>query len=211
MVKRLMAVMLMALLIAAVASAGGVAEADEPTPPANTPEDELADARQFIYDNGSYGDGLLFVASGDSAAGAGGVSASNIEPNPWGCRIRVHNPHQPHDPPGPGHVRGKATIECSITPPAGHVAVIWQELSRWEGSNSTIEEDNTSVCPTGDGNPDCYPRLNGRVLMRGYVVTPCEVGQTYVWVQLGEATLTVEGVAYTGFTGNGARVRCTNQ
>ncbi len=219
MFKRLMAVMLMAVLIVAVASVGGVARADEPTPvPANTPEGDLADARQQTYENGSYGggpdgnsDGLMYMVSDTSAAETAddAGTAMNIQPNPWGCRIRADNPHEPHDSPGPGNIRGKAAINCTTLPPS-HVATIWQELSRWEGSDYAIQEVNYSVCPSGQGDPDCYPtRLRNGVLMRGYVVTSCEIGTTYVWVQLAEATLTVEGVTYSGLSGNSETVECT--
>ena len=68
----------------------------------------------------------------------------NIEPNPWGCRIRAHDPHESDLNPGPGNVQAKATIECPVTPPA-NVATIWQELSKWEGSDLAIEGINNSL------------------------------------------------------------------
>ena len=202
--------MAMVIAVAGVAYNGGIAVADEPVPPPTISEDELADIRQFIYDNGSFGDGALLGGSGGSVAGTGSVAA-NIQVNPWGCRIKSDHPHEPHDDPGPGNIRGKAAINCSIAPPTGHLATISQELSRWDGDEGTIEAVNYSVCPSGQGDPDCYPNLKDRVLMRGYVVTDCEIGRTYIWVQIAEATLTVEGVIYSGIHGVGKRVKCTGK
>ena len=206
MFRRLVAILVMAMV--GVVYDAGIAAADEPVPPPTTPEDELADARQFIYDNGSFGDGALLGGSGSSASSAGSVAA-NIQVNPWGCRIKADHPHEPHDDPGSGNIRGKAAITCSSLPPTGHVTTILQELSRWDGDEGTIEAVNYSVCPSGQGDPDCYGnKLKDRVLMRGYVVTSCEVGKTYIWVHIAEATLTVEGVTYSGLHGVGKRVEC---
>lgn len=210
MFKRLMAVLLMAVLIVAVASVGGVAEADEPTPvPPSTPEDELADFRQFIYDNGSHGDGFLFVASGGNAAGTAGGVAANIEPNPWGCKIWADHPHESHDNPGPGHIQGKARITC-VTAPPQNVATIWQELTRFEGSDDVIMATNNSLCPARSGNPrpECYPNLKRRLLMRAFVNVACEVGTTYRWVHIAEGVMIVEGVRYSGLAGSARSEEC---
>ena len=96
-------------------------------------------------------------------------------------------------------------------PPAGHVATISQELSRCAGSTHTIMAVNYSVCPSGQGDPDCFSnRLNRGALMRGYVTTPrhCQIGKRYNWVHIAVATLTVEGVTYSGLDGDNARIRC---
>lgn len=87
MFRRLVVMLVMAMVIAmaGVAYDGGIASADEPVPPFNTPEGELEDIRQSALDNGSYGEGVLFVDSGGSAAGATGASsvAQGGTPNPW--------------------------------------------------------------------------------------------------------------------------------
>ena len=216
MVKRLMAVMLMVALIAAVVSVGGIAEADEPTPPGNVPEDDLAHARQFTYDNGSYGgkvdgngDGLLFTASEPSVPGAGSASGmyQNIKPNPWGCRIRAEDPHESHRKPGPGHIQAKATINCTIAPPP-YTAIVTQDLSRVKGSSIVIEKVKTSSCPSGTGEPECYPNLNKRALMRAYINITCEVGATYRWVHLADARMYVNGVLYSGLSGKARNEKC---
>ncbi len=212
MFRRLVVMLVMAMVIAmaGVAYNGGIAAADEPVPPP-IPEDELADFRESVSENGSDGEVMLVVDSDGTAAGAAGATASNITVNPWGCRIRAERPHQAREDPDPGHIRGKATITCRTLPPAGHVATVSQELSRWAGSTHTIMAVNYSVCPSGQGDPDCYPnRLRKKALMRGYVTTPrhCQIGRTYNWVQIAVATLTVEGVTYSGLDGDNARIRC---
>ena len=176
-------------------------------------EDELADFRESVYENGSEGEVSLFVDSDDIAAGATSASsvAQNITPNPCGCRIRAERPQQAHGNPKRGHIRGKATITCRSLPPSGHVATIAQELSRFEGSDYRIMAVNYSVCPSGQGGATCYPnRLRDRALMRRYVTSPrhCEIGKRYVWVNIAVANLTVEGVTYSGIDGDNARIRC---
>ena len=206
-----MMAMAMVIAIAGIAYNRGIAAADEPVPPPPISEDELADFRESVYENGGDGEALLVVGSDGSAAGAASATASNITVNPWGCRIRAERPHQAHGNPGRGHIRGKATIICSTLPPAGHVATISQELSRWAGSTHTIMAVNYSVCPSGQGDPDCFSnRLDDGALMRGYVTTPrhCQIGKRYNWVHIAVATLTVEGVTYSGLDGDNATIRC---
>jgi len=213
MLRKLAVMMALAMVIAiaGIAYNGGIAAADEPVPTPTIPEDELADFRESVSENGGDGEALLVVDSDGSAAGATSATASNIGVNPWGCRIRAERPHQAHYEPNPGHIRGKATIICSTLPPAGHVATIAQELSRWAGSTHTIMAVNYSVCPSGQGGATCYPnRLRDRALMRGYVTTPrhCQIGKRYNWVHIAVATLTVEGVTYSGLDGDNARITC---
>ena len=213
MTRRLVAMLVfaMAIAIAGVAYNGGIAAADEPVPPFSTPEDELEDIRQFALDNGSYGGGVLFVDSGGSAAGVAGASSTAMNtPNPWGCAIRVHSPHESSIDPGPGHVQGKADIECVTPPPAGYVATILQDLSRWEGSENVIMAVNYSVCPAGTGipEPECHNNLDGDLLMRAFVNVACEIGETYRWVHLAEATLTVEGITYSSYGARARNVSC---
>ncbi len=215
MVRNLVAMLAMAIIIAMAGLAydAGSAAADEPVPPFNTPEDELADFRESVYENGGDGEVMLVVDPDGSAAGAASATASNITVNPWGCRIRAERPHQASGQPKRGHIRGKATITCRTLPPAGHVATISQELSRWAGSTHTIMAVNYSVCPSGQGDPDCFSnRLRSRALMRGYVTTPrhCVVGKRYNWVHIAVATLTVEGVTYSGLDGDNATIKCKN-
>ena len=210
MVKRLMAVMLMAMLIVVVASAGGVAEADgPPTPvPADTPEDDLAHARQLANENGSYGGGtdgnsgaLMFMAGG-----ASGMSG-NITPNPWGCRVKAHNPHESHRNPGPGHTQAKATITCTVAPPQ-HIVTITQDLSRVTGSSIAIEEVKNSSCPSLRGEPECHPTLRKGTLMMAFINTDCEIGTTHRWVQLADARMYVNGNLYSGLAAKAANVAC---
>ena len=207
-----MMVMAMVMAMAGVAYNGGIAAADEPVPPSTIPEDELTDFRESVYENGGEGDGFLFVDSDDSAAGATSASiAAQITPNPWGCNIRAERPHQAHRSPKRGHIRGKATITCKTLPPADHVATIAQELSRFEGSDHRIMAVNYSVCPSGQGDPECYSsRLYRGALMQGFVTTPrhCEIGKRYVWVHIAVATLTVDGVIYSGLSCDNATIRC---
>ncbi len=201
----------MVIAIAGVAYNGGIAAADEPVPPPPIPEDELADFRESVNENGSEGEVSLVVDPDGSAAGAASAIASNITVNPWGCKIRAERPHQARGRPKRGHIRGKATIICSTLPPAGHVATIAHELSRFEGSDYRIMAVNYSVCPSGQGGATCYPnRLRDRALMRGYVTSPrhCEIGKRYVWVNIAVANLTVEGVTYSGIDGDNATIRC---
>ena len=140
------------------------------------------------------------------AAGAGAIQTSG-QVNPWGCYFHRDNPHESLDDPGPGHAQAKAWIKCRVAPPA-HVATIWQELQKW-GLTVTIEAVKTSICPSGVGEPDCYPTLNHRVLMRAYVNAPCEIGTTAWYVQLAYATMTVGGTTYaSGLGSRGADVYC---
>ena len=211
MLRRLvvMLVMAMVIAIAGVSYDAGSAAADEPVPPPTTPEDELADFRQFIYDNGDQEEGFLFVGSGDSLAGAAAATAANIEPNPWGCKIHADHPHESSDDPGPGHIQGKGRITCTTTPPP-NVASIWQELSRWEGSEVVIMATNNSVCPSrlGDPRPECFPNLKKKLLMRAFVNVACEIGTTYRWVHLAEGVMVVNGVRYSGLAGSVRTEEC---
>lgn len=181
---------------------------------ARHPKEELAEIRQSTYDNGSYGDGYLLAASGADVAEAGDASgmSRNIQPNPWGCRIYADHPHESGDNPGPGHIQGKGRITCTTTPPP-NVANIWQELSRWEGSDSVIMATNNSLCPARVGNPrpECYPNLYKKLLMRAFVNIACEVGKTYRWVHIAEGVMIVEGVRYSGLAGSVRTEKCTGE
>ena len=137
----------------------------------------------------------------NSAIGAGSVV------NPWGCIIRAHHPHESSINPGPGHAQAKATIECTTAPPT-HTAETWQELSKWQGSDFTIEAVKTSYCPSGVGQPNCYPTLNGDILMRGYINAPCDIGTTKRYVHLAIGRLTVGDTTYSGLIGSGKDVDC---
>ena len=214
MVRKLAVMMALAMVIAiaGVAYGAGSAAADEPVPPFTTPEDDLEDIRQFAFDNGSYDDGPLYVDSDGSGAGATGTSsvAQSITLNPWGCAIEAHSPHESSRDPGLGYVQAKATIECDTDPPAGYVATILQDLSRWEGSESVIMAVNYSVCParTGIPIPKCFSGRNDGKIMEAYVNVACEIGETYRWVHLAEATLTVEGIIYSGVSARARNVPC---
>ena len=61
---------------------------------------------------------------------------------------------------------------------------------------------------SGVGDPDCYPTLNGGVLMRGYINAPYEVGTTKRYVHLAIGRLTVNGVTYSGLIGSARNVDC---
>ncbi len=148
-------------------------------------------------------DGLMVTEGAHANSGLGTGSVVN----PWGCVIRAHDPHESKIDPGPGYVQAKATIECSTAPPL-HIASIWQELSKWVGSNFTIEAVKTSYCPSGVGDPDCYATLNGGALMRRYINVPCEVGTTRRYVHLNIRQLTVNGVTYSGLIGSARNVDC---
>ncbi len=103
---------------------------------------------------------LMVVVSSDHDAGASGFAIKAAgEPNPWGCKLNVDSPHESRDDPGPGYIQAKANIQCNVAPPP-HTASIWQELSKWEGSKFTILRTKTSYCPSGVGEPKCYPNLN---------------------------------------------------
>ena len=189
--------------VAAVPLGGGSGDQSEDAP---SPGDyDIDRTRHAVSVDGHVvdADGLM-VTEGTNANAAIGTSSVA---NPWGCVIRAHHPHESTIDPGAGYVQAKATIECSTTPPA-HTANIWQELSKWEGSNFTIEAVKTSYCPSGVGDPDCYPTLNGGVLMRGYINAPCEIGTTRRYVHLALGQLTVDGVTYSGLTGSGRDVDC---
>ncbi len=169
-------------------------------------EDDIDHARYTAsVDDGHVDDtdGLMVTEGANTNVGIGTGSVMN----PWGCVIRAHHPHESTVFPGPGFVQAKATIECSTAPPP-HTASIWQELSKWEGSNFTIEAIKTSYCPSGLGAPDCYPLLNGGVLMRAYISAPCEVGTTKRYVHLARGLLTVNGVTYSALTGSAGNVEC---
>ena len=185
---------------------------------ADGPDDDLAHARQFTHDNGYYGggtdgngDGLLYMISDASAPGTEVKSgmAMDIEPNPWGCHIRADDPHESDKKPGPGNIQAKAAIECSVAPP-DNIATIWQELSKWDGSDFSIEAENESICPSrvGKPRPHCYPTLRHSEIMRAYVNTACTIGATDRWVELAEATMTVDGIIYSGLSGSVADVYC---
>ncbi len=167
-------------------------------------DDDIDSVRQAAAVDGSVDADGVMATEGNYANAAVG---SGTVVNPWGCRIRAHHPHESTVDPGPGYVQAKATIECTTTPPT-HTAEIWQELSKWEGSDFTIEAVKTSFCPSGVGEPDCYPTLNGAILMRGYINAPCEVGTTKRYVHLSIGRLTVDGVTYSGLTGSGRDVDC---
>ena len=168
-------------------------------------DDEIDHARATAAVDGHVGetDGRMVAegANANAGIGTGGVV------NPWGCVIRAHHPHESTIYPGPGFVQAKATIECTTVPPP-HTASIWQELSKWEGSDFTIEAIKTSYCPSGLGGPDCYPTLSGGVLMRGYISAACEVGTRKRYVHLARGRLTVNGVTYSGLTGSARDVDC---
>ena len=154
----------------------------------------------------------MAVVSNEREAKASSSSMSNNGvPNPWGCRLEVDNPHESKDDPGPGNAQGKARIKCDTAPPP-HVASIWQELSKWEGSDFTIEAEKTSYCPSGTGAPKCYPNLHPRpsnkTLMEAYINAPCEIGTTKRYVQIAFAELTVDGVTYSRLLGKKADVEC---
>ncbi len=88
MFRKLAVMMALALVIAiaGVAYNGGIAAADEPVPTPTISEDELADFRESVYENGGDGEALLVVGSDGSAAGAASATASNITVNPWGLQ-----------------------------------------------------------------------------------------------------------------------------
>ena len=44
--------------------------------------------------------------------------------------------------------------------------------------------------------------------MRIYIKTACEIDGSHRWVQLVEATLTVDGVTYSGLSGKARTARC---
>ena len=150
---------------------------------------------------------MVVVSSDQTAYASGSAIQSGGKPNPWGCRLEVDSPHESRDDPGPGYVQGKARIECNIAPPT-HTASIWQELSKWEGSEFTIEQTKTSYCPSEVGGPKCYPTLQRRVLMRAYINAPCEVGTRKRYVHLALAELTVDGVTYSRLRGRANNVKC---
>lgn len=185
MTKRLLAV---AFFAAAVAVAG---LASNPASVAADPGEDEADAMRVVSSDGE-------------------VQASG-QVNPWGCYFHRDKPHESKIDPGPGHAQAKARIECRVPPPV-HVATIWQELSKWEGSTFTIEAVKTSVCPSGIGEPDCHPTLRHGVLMQAYINAPCEIGTRKRYVQLAYATLTVDGVTYRSrLDGQRGDVDCTGR
>ena len=69
---------------------------------------------------------------------------------------------------------------------------------------------NYSVCPAGTGipEPECFNSLDDDVLMRAFVNVACEIGETYRWVHLAEATLTVEGITYSSYGARAKNVKC---
>lgn len=151
MVTRLTVVAVVAAVVAVAAMASN------PTPAAADPGEDEADAMRVVVSDGT---------GGDSETQASGQT------NPWGCDFHRDSPHESTVDPGPGYAQAKARIECTVAPPA-HVATIWQELSKWEGSDFTIEAVKTSICPSGVGRPDCHPNLNSKgVLMQAYINAP---------------------------------------
>lgn len=224
------------MAVAALATLAIFANLAFNTPPvaADEPEDDFEYARQFAIDNGYYGggsdensDGLMFMPLDTSVPGTGipedpsfftgkdGLQtalpasvAKSKQPNPWGCRLRAHSPHESSIDPGPGHVQAKADIECDLVPPS-HTSIITQDLSRSTGSSIVIEVVKTSSCPAGTGEPDCYPSLDdGGLLMRAYINTECEVGKKYRWVHIADARLYANGTVYSATLGRSRNVKC---
>ena len=202
--KRLMVVAIVAMVAAVVLLLDSTPVAADP------PEDDIGRARHAVYVDGHVEDsaGLMFAVSSGGATGASAVQATG-QINPWGCNFHRDNPHESTFDPGPGYAQAKARIECSQAPPP-HVATIWQELSKWEGANFTIEAVKTSICPAGTGGPACHPTLDDGVLMQAYINAPCEIGATKRYVHMAYATMTVDGITYASrLDGRRADVNCT--
>ena len=202
MIKRLTVVAIVAVVAAAATLASNpMSVAADPG------EDDIGLLRRAasVEDDGGPGEdgaGLMLVAS----SGDGAMQTRSI--NPWGCRTRAHDPHESQgSSPGPGNVHGKTTIECNTTPPP-HTAEIVQELSKWNGLTFIPVATKTSNCPSRVGAPDCYPNRRGKVLMRGYISAPCEIGTTERYLQIAIGRLTVGAVTYIGYSGNQANVEC---
>ena len=184
MANRLMAVAVVAVAVAVVTLVSN------PTPVAADPGEDNGDAMVVVWNGG-------------------GVAESSSQANPWGCNFYRDNPHESRRRPGPGYAQAKARIECRVAPPP-HVATIWQELSKFEDGDFTVEAVKTSVCPSGAGEPDCYPTLRNKILMQAYINAPCEIGTTKRYVQLAYATLTVDGLTYRSeLRGQAGDVNCT--
>ncbi len=167
----------MVVAIVAVVAATATLAANPMSVAADPGEDDIGLLRQAasVEDDsgpGEDGGGLMLAAS----SGDGAMQTRRV--NPWGCRTRAHDPHESKGSnPGPGNVQGKTTIECTTTPPP-HTAEIVQELSKWNGLTFIPVATKMSNCPSGVGDPDCYPNRKGKVLMRGYISAPCEIGTT---------------------------------